>query len=86
MLLALAPQLVDMEKARHVVGPTGREIKDVTGTDATIRYRSFKARTTHGVIGDPRLATAAKGELLLDAASAAVSRMVECEEFWAIPA
>ncbi len=40
----------------------------------------------HGVIGDPRLATAAKGELLLDAASVAVSRVIELEEFWTVPA
>ncbi|MBL8703453.1 MAG: creatininase family protein [Rhodospirillales bacterium] len=86
MLLALAPQLVDMAKTKDVVGPTGKEIRDVTGTDATIRYRSFKARTAHGVIGDPRLASSAKGELLLDAASAAVSKMIELDEFWTIPA
>lgn len=86
MLLALAPQLVDMASTTSIVGPTEREIKDVTGTDATIRYRSFKSRTTHGVIGDPRLATAAKGELLLDAAGEAVSRAITLEEFWTIPA
>lgn len=85
MLLAVAPELVALDRAVGVVGPTGRELKDVTGTDAAIRYRSFKARTAHGVIGDPSLATAEKGELLLGAASAAVGRLIMLEEFWTIP-
>jgi creatinine amidohydrolase len=86
MLLRLAPTLVDMEKARHVVGPTETEIKDVAGTDAAIRYRSFKSRTSHGVIGDPRASTAEKGERLLEAAADAVVKLVSNEAFWRLPA
>jgi creatinine amidohydrolase len=86
MLLALAPELVDMAKAENAVGPTERELAEVTGTEAAHRWRSFKARTSHGAIGDPRVATAEKGERLLDAAAAAVARLVSNREFWALPA
>lgn len=86
MMLALTPDLVDMGKAADLVGPTEREITDVVGTDAVHRWRSFKSRTTHGVIGDPRTATAEKGERLLDAAAEAVARLCVNSEFWALPA
>lgn len=86
MLLALAPELVDMAKAERAVGPTERELAEVTGTEAAHRWRSFKARTSHGAIGDPRLATAEKGERLIDAAAVAVASLVSNREFWALPA
>lgn len=86
MLLALVPDLVDMTQIADAVGPTERELAEVAGTDAAIRYRSFKARTRHGAIGDPRAASAEKGERLLDAAAEAVARLVANEEFWTLPA
>jgi creatinine amidohydrolase len=86
MLLALAPELVDMAKAEDAVGPTERELVEAVGTEAAHRWRSFKARTSHGAIGDPRVATAEKGERLLDAAAAAVARLVSNREFWTLPA
>ena len=87
MMLALTPDLVDMGKAADLaVGPTEREIADVVGTDAVHRWRSFKSRTAHGVIGDPRPATAEKGERLLNAAAEAVARVCVNSEFWALPA
>ena len=86
MLLALKPELVDMSRAADAVGPTERELAEVTGTEAAHRWRSFKSRTSHGAIGDPRSATPEKGERLLEAASAAVSRLVSNPEFWSLPA
>jgi creatinine amidohydrolase len=86
MLLALAPDLVDVAKAAEAVGPTERELVEVTGTDAAYRWRSFKSRTRHGAIGDPRAASAEKGERLLDAAAKAVARLVSSREFWTLPA
>jgi len=86
MLLALAPDLVDMAAAQNAVGPTGRELKDVTGSDDAHRYRSFKARTSHGAIGEPRAANAEKGERLLAAAADAVAGLITNDEFWALPA
>ena len=86
MVLALAPELVDMSLVEAAVGPTSREVPEVTGTEASIRWRSFKSRTSHGAIGDPRTASAAKGEQLLDAAADAVVRLVTNKAFWTLPA
>jgi creatinine amidohydrolase len=86
MLLALMPELVDMSKAANAVGPTARELAEVTGTEAAHRWRSFKARTHHGAIGDPRAATPEKGERLIEAAATAVSGLVSNSEFWQLPA
>ena len=85
MVLALAPELVDMSLAEGAVGPTGREVPQVTGTEAAHRWRSFKSRTSHGAIGDPRTASAQKGERLLEAAADAVCRLVTNREFWTLP-
>jgi creatinine amidohydrolase len=86
MLLATAPELVDMSRAAEAVGPTSRELAEVVGSDAVHRWRSFKARTHHGAIGDPRTASAEKGERLLDAAAAAVAAVVANDEFWTLSA
>lgn len=86
MMLALVPELVDMSKAAQTIGPTGRELAEVVGGDAAHRWRSFKSRTSHGVIGDPRAADAKKGERLLEAAADAVAKLVGNREFWSLPA
>ena len=86
MLLALAPDLVDRARAADAVGPTERELAEVAGTDAVHRWRSFKSRTHHGAIGDPRVASAEKGERLLDAAADAVGRIVANADIWELPA
>ena len=86
MMLAIRPDLVDMEKAQKAVGPTGRELDSIAGSKAAHRWRSFRARTSHGVIGDPRAASAEKGEKLLEAAAMAVASLVANDEFWNAPA
>jgi len=86
MLLALAPDLVDMGRAIDAIGPTTPEITEVVGSDAVHRWRSFKARTSHGAIGDPRAANAEKGQCLLDAAAEAVASVCANDAFWALPA
>lgn len=86
MLLALAPDLVDMTRAAGAVGPTGRELAEVVGSEAVHRWRSFKSRTHHGAIGDPRTASAEKGERLLAAAAESVTKLVANEDFWILPA
>lgn len=82
MLLALAPELVDMVAAQDAVGPTARELAEVAGSEAAHRWRSFASRTSHGAIGDPRAASAEKGERLLEAAAGAVAKLVANREFW----
>ena len=86
MLLALAPGLVDMRRAAEAVGPTSPEIDEVVGSTMVHRWRSFKSRTHHGAIGDPRTATAEKGEQLIIAAADAIARVVVNEAFWSLPA
>jgi creatinine amidohydrolase len=86
MLLAISPELVDMSRAVDAVGPTDRELIEVVGTDAVHRWRSFKSRTRHGVIGDPRTANAEKGHKLFAAAAEAVAKIITNEEFWTLPA
>ena len=84
MVLALEPELVDTSRLADAVGPTAKEIGQVIGPGAH-RWQTFKARTSHGAIGDPRAASATKGEKLLSAASEAVARLVANEEFWNLP-
>lgn len=86
MLLAVAPELVDMAAARGIVGPTAPELADVAGTAAAYRYRTFKSRTSHGVIGDPATANAAKGERLLDAAATLIAKVAANDGFWTLSA
>lgn len=86
MMLALKPDLVDMTLAAQAVGPTAPELPDIIGTSAAHRWQSFRSRTSHGAIGDPRAATAEKGERLLQAAADAVSTLITNPEFWKLPA
>ena len=86
MVLALEPELVDMSLAAGAVGPTAPELRDIAGTQAAHRWQSFKSRTSHGAIGDPRTASPEKGERLLQAAAEAVARLITNAEFWKLPA
>ena len=86
MVLALRPDLVDMAQAANAVGPTAPELIDIVGTTAAHRWQSFRSRTSHGVIGDPRAASAEKGERLLQAAANAVASLISKDEFWTLPA
>lgn len=86
MLLALVPDLVDMDRVAEAVGPTSPEVAEVVGSEAVHRWRSFKSRTHHGAIGDPRTATAEKGECLISAAAEAVAKVVANNKFWLLPA
>ena len=86
MVLALRPDLVDMSQVANAVGPTSPELIDVIGTSAVHRWQSFRSRTSHGAIGDPRAASAEKGERLLEAASEAVTSLISNDEFWKVDA
>lgn len=86
MMLALHPELVDMGSAAEAVGPTAPEIQQIAPGGAAHRWQSFAARTSHGAIGDPRAATAEKGQKLLEAAADAVAGLISNRAFWDIPA
>ena len=79
MLLRLKPELVDRDAIR-AIGDTPMEV--LTSHKGMYRYRSFRDFTESGVIGDPSVATAEKGERLLDAAAQAVAEAVTVPGFW----
>jgi creatinine amidohydrolase len=86
MMLALHPDLVDMARVADAVGPTAPEVASIVPGGGVHRWQSFAARTSHGVIGDPRPANAEKGEQLLQAAAHAISALISNSEFWSLPA
>ena len=69
MLLALKPELVEVEAANHVEAPEGG-LYDQGGVHI---WRSTSYWTPSGVIGKPSAATAEKGEALLEAAATAIA-------------
>jgi creatinine amidohydrolase len=80
MVMALRPELVDaarfaeakFDEAPHVVSQRGAHV-----------WRAFPERTPTGVIGDPTVASAAKGERLLDAAAEAIAELLLDDSCWA---
>jgi creatinine amidohydrolase len=83
MVLALRPELV--EAARFVEAKFSEAPHAVTQRGAHV-WRSFAARTPTGVIGDPTVASAEKGERLLDAAAAAMAELLLDDGCWTAPA
>ena len=75
-----------MSQVANAVGPTSPELIDIIGTSAAHRWQSFRSRTSHGAIGDPRAASSEKGESLLQAAADAVAALITNPDFWKMPA
>ena len=70
MILAMRPDLVHTGK----LDPDGeREGMRVPGMSS---YHRFDQRTRHGGVGDPRPATAEKGERMLDASADEIAEQV----------
>jgi creatinine amidohydrolase len=83
MVMALAPELVDMarlDEAERGATPSGPT------TQPLHRWRSFAARTENGVFGHPAAASAEKGERLLAAATEALAKALLDQDFWQAPA
>jgi creatinine amidohydrolase len=78
MLLAIAPELVDVDAAHTVRAPMGG-LFDAGGIHV---WRSTEYWTKNGVIGAPHAATAEKGEALLDAAAAALAGKLVAGGIW----
>lgn len=78
MMLALQPELVDMDAARALECPA-----DGFGEDGGMQqYRAFAEWTPTGVIGVPALANAEKGERLLNAAATAIAARLTDGSLW----
>jgi creatinine amidohydrolase len=86
MVLALAPELVDMSRAAGAVGPTEREVPQVTGTEAAQPLEIVQIADVARRHRKPRSASAERGEKMLDAATEAVARLVTNREFWTLSA
>ena len=81
LMMVLAPKTVKPERIAEAVGPNFANSRDVL-MPAAQRFRSLKAFAPNGVIGDPRRASRAKGEALLDACSSALAALVQDPLTW----
>ena len=81
MMMATAPDLVDASRFDEAACLDPRDEADAT-VDASYRWRSFADRTPSGVLGDPRIASAEKGEKLLDTAAQCVAAKLIVPSFW----
>lgn len=80
MMLALRPESVDAARLAEARGPMPERGSALA--PPLHRWRSFADLTKTGVIGDARRATAAKGELLLEAAATALAERLAAGEPW----
>ncbi len=78
MMLALEPELVDQSILNQADGTP--EIP-FYGSGVS-RWVSFKEVSANGVIGSPSVATAAKGELLLEVASEGIAGVLQNPTLW----
>lgn len=81
MMMAIAPDLVDPSRFEEAACPDPRDTDDAAH-DGAYRWVSFTKRTPSGAIGDPRVATAEKGERLLSTAASAVAKKLLDTDFW----
>ena len=81
MMMAIAPDLVDPSRFNEAACPDPQDEGDVA-VDASYRWRSFADRTPSGALGDPRVASAKKGEQLLETAAQCVAAKLMEPSFW----
>lgn len=85
MMMATAPDLVRDERLSEAFGPEatiGQPMGSALAT-ALIRWRSFAEATDTGVLGDARIATADKGERLLECAARMLADEIIAGKPWA---
>ncbi len=81
MVLALRPELCDAEAFAEAARPDARDRADAFD-DGAYRWRSFAAMTSSGTLGDPRAASAEKGERLLTLAAERLAERLADAGFW----
>jgi creatinine amidohydrolase len=81
MMMAIASDLVDISKFEEAACPDPRDADDAFD-DSAYRWVSFADKTPSGALGDPRAASAAKGETLLNTAADEVARKLLQASFW----
>ena len=80
-MMVLAPGTVKHDRIPEAVGPNFANSRDVLMPPAQ-RFRSLKSITPNGVIGDPRRASKAKGEALLEACAKTLGELIANPETW----
>ena len=81
MVMAIAPELVDTDRFDDAACPDPRD-KAGAIVDGSYRWVSFADKTPSGALGDPRAASAEKGQLLLDTAARCVATKLLDPKFW----
>jgi len=81
MMMAIAPDLVDPSCFDEAACPDKRDEVGAVD-DGSYRWRSFADRTPSGALGDPRVASAEKGEKLLETAARRVATKLVEPSFW----
>ncbi|MEZ5931135.1 MAG: creatininase family protein [Alphaproteobacteria bacterium] len=81
MMMAVAPELVDATRFEEAACPDPRDQQGAPD-DHSYRWVSFADKTPSGALGDPRVASAEKGEALLETAAACVARKLVDPGFW----
>jgi creatinine amidohydrolase len=80
LYLAIAPELVDMSKARRELShrPTENYWTDlIAGDGPLVMMEPWSALSQSGVMGDPTKATAEKGRALLEAAAGGIVTLID---------
>lgn len=80
MMMAVAPELVDTSRLAEAHGPAFDIAASLMPT--LKRFVPFDWLTASGVAGDARRATAAKGEVLVEACAAALAARLQAGEPW----
>ena len=78
MMLALEPELVDQARLSQADGPPDTPFYG----SGVSRWVSFKEVSANGVIGNPSVATVAKGKLLLEVAAEGIAGILQNPELW----
>lgn len=81
LMMVLAPGTVKQDRIADAAGPNFTNSRDVL-MPAVQRFRSLKSFTANGVVGDPRRASRAKGEALLEACSKLLGDMIADPMTW----
>ncbi|MFW5832738.1 MAG: creatininase family protein [Pseudomonadota bacterium] len=85
MVLALRPDLVDTDRFAEAACPDARDQPEGR-EEASYRWVSFADKTPSGTLGDPRAASAEKGERLLELAADRVAERIGDASFWGLRA
>lgn len=80
MMLAIAPDLVETSQFAAAIPPNGPFV--LSEPAGIVRRRPFEFYTPTGVMGDPRRATAQKGEALLNEAVRSLAATFGDPAFW----